>query len=167
MSTLQVSAEAITLSAQDEIRAITGSNASVINTTGLSDVSSTSPTDNQVLRYNSTLNVYVPETLSSAGDTALQPGDNISVLTNNSGYITASSSDTLTNKSGNVSQFTNDSGYTTASSTETLTNKSGNISMFTNDASYLTSETITLTQLKTVVAASTDFADFQSRVAAL
>ncbi|MDD3648071.1 MAG: hypothetical protein PHS44_06265, partial [Candidatus Dojkabacteria bacterium] len=97
------------------------------------------------------------------------------------GYITASSSNTLTNKSGNISMWTNDAGYLTsvaaetdpvfgisaaagitstnisnwnsayswgnhatqgyitASSTNTLTNKSGNISMWTNDAGYLTS----------------------------
>ena len=57
--------------------------------------------------------------------------------------------------------------FITASSTEALTNKSGNVSMFTNDSNYLTAETITLTTLKTEVAASTDFADFKTRIAAL
>ncbi|MEI8361480.1 MAG: fibrobacter succinogenes major paralogous domain-containing protein [bacterium] len=86
--------------------------------------------------------------------------DNISVLTNNVGYIsstsianfiTATSSNTLTNKSGNISMWTNDLSYITdgnanwdnlyglitATSTDTLTNKSGNISMWTNNAGYL------------------------------
>ena len=40
------------------------------------------------------------------------PTDNSS-LANGAGYITASSTDTLTNKSGNISMFTNDSGYIT------------------------------------------------------
>jgi len=56
-------------------------------------------------------------------------GDNVSVLTNDAGYITESSTDTLTNKSGSNSQWTNDEGYTTntgtvtPSSSDTLTNK--------------------------------------------
>jgi hypothetical protein len=67
----------------------------------------------------------------------------------------------------NNNTLTNGAGFITASSTEALTNKSGNVSMFTNDSNYLTAETITLTTLKTEVAASTDFADFQTRIAAL
>lgn len=67
----------------------------------------------------------------------------------------------------NNNTLTNGAGFITASSTETLTNKSGNVSMFTNDSTYLTAETITLTTLKTEVAASTDFADFKTRIAAL
>ena len=47
-------------------------------------------------------------------DSATQPGDNVSTLTNDAGYITASSTNTLTNKSGNISQWTNDSGYLTS-----------------------------------------------------
>jgi hypothetical protein len=74
------------------------------------------------------------------------------------GYITASSTDTLSNKSGNISMWTNDTGYITdgnsdwdnsygfitAASTDALTNKSGNISMWTNDAGYLDAEADTL-----------------------
>lgn len=63
---------------------------------------------------------------------------NISMWTNDSGYVTASSSNTFTNKSGNVSQWTNDSGYVTASSSHTFTNKGGNISQWTNDSNYVT-----------------------------
>ena len=43
----------------------------------------------------------------------------------------------------------------------------GNISAAVAGTDYLVSETITLATLKTEVAASTDFADFQSRIAAL
>lgn len=43
----------------------------------------------------------------------------------------------------------------------------GNISTAVAGTDYLVSETITLATLKTEVAASTDFADFQSRIAAL
>jgi len=113
---------------------------------------------------------------------------------NLSGSVTASSTDTFTNKSGAISQWTNDSNYltsvpaqsfasltgkpttiagygitdsVTASSSHTFTNKAGAISQWTNDSNYLTAETITLTTLKTEVAASSDFADFKSRIAAL
>jgi len=58
-------------------------------------------------------------------------------------------------------------GAVSASSTDTFTNKSGNISQWTNDSIYLTAETMSLAILKTHVAASSDFADFQSRIAAL
>jgi len=70
---------------------------------------------------------YATAAQGTLADSATQPGDNISTLTNNSGYITASSTDTLTNKSGNVSMFTNDSGYLTsyteADTLETVTNR--------------------------------------------
>ena len=59
------------------------------------------------------------------------------------------------------------SGGVTASSTDTFTNKSGNISQWTNNSNYLTAETITLATLKSTVAASTDFANFKTRIAAL
>ena len=42
-----------------------------------------------------------------------------------------------------------------------------NNNQLTNGSGYLTAETITLTTLKTEVAASTDFADFKTRIAAL
>ena len=58
-------------------------------------------------------------------------------------------------------------GAVSASSTDTFTNKSGNISQWTHDSIYLTAETMSLAILKTHVAASSDFADFQSRIAAL
>ena len=63
--------------------------------------------------------------------------------------------------------WTNLTGAVTASSTDTFTNKSGNISQWTNNSNYLTAETITLTTLKSTVAASTDFANFKTRIAAL
>ena len=40
-------------------------------------------------------------------------------LTNGAGFITASSTETLTNKSGNISMFTNDSGYLTSETSHT------------------------------------------------
>lgn len=93
-------------------------------------------------------------------DSATQPSDNISTLTNDSGYITASSTDTLANKSGNISQWTNDAGYVTSqgdafttiavsgqtdvvadSSTDTLTLAAGsNVTITTN----ATTDTITI-----------------------
>jgi hypothetical protein len=73
-------------------------------------------------------------TLSNSAALTNKTG-NISMWTNDSGYITATSTNTLTNKSGNISQWTNDSGYITATSTNTLTGKS--ISGATNTLSAI------------------------------
>lgn len=147
MSRLQINGNTVQLTAQDEIQTIVGNGGTAIKINSLIDmnVDTTGITNGQqrLLQWSSANSRFevVDVDLGSVG-TALQPGDNISELNNDSGYITSSSTDTLTNKSGNISQWTNDSGY-------------------------LTSETITMTQFKAVVAASTDFADFQSNVAAL
>lgn len=113
-------------------------------------------------------------------DSALQSGDNISELTNDAGYITA----TLTNEQvqdivgnmltgntetlitvtyqdidgtidfvvdNNLANYDNTtSGFITASSTSTLTNKSGNISQWTNDSGYITA-TLTNEQVQDIV----------------
>lgn len=107
-------------------------------------------------------------------DSALQTGDNVSTLVNDSGYITSyTETDTLDSVTNRGATTTNDitvgivtatggtstnwntafswgnhasAGYLTASSTNTLTNKSGNVSQWTNDSGYITgNETITLT----------------------
>ena len=107
-------------------------------------------------------------------DSALQIGDNVSTLVNDSGYITSyTETDTLDSVTNRGATTTNaitvgivtatggtstnwntafswgnhaSAGYLTASSTNTLTNKSGNISQWTNDSGYITgNETITLT----------------------
>ena len=113
-------------------------------------------------------------TTALAGDTTFSFADITSKPTTIAGYgITDAFDGAYGSLTGaptiptNNNTLTNGAGYITASSTDALTNKSGNVSMFTNDSNYLTAETITLTTLKTEVAASTDFADFQTRVAAL
>ena len=57
---------------------------------------------------------YATAAQGTLADSATQPGDNISTLTNDSNYVTPSSTATFTNKSGDISQWTNDSGYLTA-----------------------------------------------------
>ena len=74
----------------------------------LDDVTITSVGDNEVLAYDNTSSEFINQTASEAGlatsaqgalaDSATQPSDNISTLTNDSGFITASTTDTLTNK---------------------------------------------------------------------
>ena len=74
----------------------------------LNDVTITTPTENEVLAYDNGTSEFINQTPSEAGlatsaqgalaDSATQPSDNISTLTNDSGFITASTSDTLTNK---------------------------------------------------------------------
>ena len=79
-----------------------------------------------------------------------------------------------------VSAFTNDSGYITKSSLSVTKNSASGLGNLTYNNSngefeytppdlsgFLTSETIDLATLKSVVASSTDFADFQTNIAAL
>ena len=54
--------------------------------------------------------------------------------------------------------------YSVLSGTPTIPTNNNTL---TNGAGYITAETITLTTLKTEVAAATDFADFKTRIAAL
>ena len=76
---------------------------------------------------------------AGGGGGGLSPGDNISLLTNNVGYIT----------DGNTN-WNNSYGFITASSADALTNKTGNISMWTNDSGYLTSYSETDPQVGTI-----------------
>ena len=74
----------------------------------LDDVTITSVGDNDIIAYDNSSSKYINQTASEAGlatsaqgalaDSATQPSDNISTLTNDSGFITASTTDTLTNK---------------------------------------------------------------------
>ena len=138
MSRLKVNGDSISLTAQDEIQTIVGNGGATIKINSLSDMhvdlTGIQNGDQRILEWSSANNQFdvIDVDLGSVGS-ALQPGDNVSELTNDANYL--SSGD--------------------------------NVSELTNDAGYLTSETLSLSDLKAVVAASSDFADFQSRVAAL
>jgi hypothetical protein len=96
----------------------------------LTDVTITTPTTNQVLKYNGSIWVNgndtdtgilytdLSVTTAAAGSPALSYNNTNGVFTYTppdlTSYITASSTDTFTNKSGNISQWTNDSGYLTS-----------------------------------------------------
>ena len=102
--------------------------ASAIN--DLSDVVITTPSTNQILKYNGTnwvngsdtdtgiLYTDLSVTTAAAGSPALSYNNTNGVFTYTppdlTSYITASSTDTFTNKSGNISQWTNDAGYLTS-----------------------------------------------------
>jgi hypothetical protein len=74
----------------------------------LDDVTITSVADNEVVAYDNSSSKFINQTAAEAGlatsaqgalaDSATQPSDNISTLTNDSGFITASTTNTLTNK---------------------------------------------------------------------
>jgi len=76
--------------------------------TELDDVTITSVGDNDIIAYDNSSSKYINQTASEAGlatsaqgalaDSATQPSDNISTLTNDSGFITSSTTNTLTNK---------------------------------------------------------------------
>ena len=105
---------------------VNGTDAGGIALTDLSVGTEGTASGDGAIAYNNTTGVftYTPPTPAGIGaatsaqgttaDSAVQPGDNISTLTNDSGYVTPSSTATFTNKSGNISQWTNDSGYLTS-----------------------------------------------------
>ena len=105
-----------------EIASITANNIRVVG----DDSTGATLNSGETLRIRGTSNVTVSvaDDSTTSGDSIvtvsgpdltnyLESGDNISTLTNDSNYITASSSNALTNKTGNISQWTNDSGYLT------------------------------------------------------
>ena len=67
---------------------------------------------------DSTIQILGANTISTSVNTGtgaltITGPANVSDLTNDTGFITASSSDTLVNKSGNITQWTNNAGYVT------------------------------------------------------
>jgi len=130
---------------------------------GLTDVTLTSPSNGQVLKYNGSAWVNAADaggislTDLSVGTEGTASGDGAIAYNNTSGVFTytpptaagigaatsaqGTLADSATQPGDNISTLTNDSGYVTPSSTATFTNKSGNISQWTNDSGYLTSET--------------------------
>jgi hypothetical protein len=122
---------AVTLSSGDVTTALGFTPSQVANLNDITDVTLTSPSTNQVLKYNGTNWVNDSDTdtgiqytdlsvsTAAAGSPALSYNNTSGVFTYTppdlSSYITASSTDTLTNKSGNISQWTNDSNYLASS----------------------------------------------------
>ena len=125
---------AVTLTSGDVTTALGYTPSTVANLNDITDVTITTPSTNQVLKYNGSVWVNDSDTdtgiqytdlsvsTAAAGSPALSYNNTNGVFTYTppdlSSFITASSTDTLTNKSGNISQWTNDSGYLT---TETYT----------------------------------------------
>lgn len=141
----------------------------------LSDVTITSVGDNEVLAYDTTSSAWINQTASEAGlatsaqgalaDSALQSGDNVSELTNDSGYITSASvsgltDTTITSVGDNevlaydtasskwINQTASEAGLATSaqgSLADSALQPNDNISELTNDSGYLTgNQTITL-----------------------
>lgn len=121
---------AVTLTSGDVTTALGYTPSTVANLNDISDVTITTPSTNQILKYNGTNWVNGSDTdtgilytdlsvsTAAAGSPALSYNNTNGVFTYTppdlTSYITASSTDTLTNKSGNISQWTNDSGYLTS-----------------------------------------------------
>ena len=125
---------AVVLSSSDVTTALGYTPSTVANLNDITDVTITSPSTNQVLKYNGSVWVNDSDT-----DTGIQYTD-LSVST-----ATAGSPSLAYNNTNGVFTYTPPdlSSFITASSTDTLTNKSGNISQWTNDSGYLTSYTET------------------------
>ena len=121
---------AVTLTSGDVTTALGYTPSTVANLNDISDVTITTPSTNQILKYNGSAWVNGSDTdtgilytdlsvsTAAAGSPALSYNNTNGVFTYTppdlTSYITASSTDTLTNKSGNISQWTNDSGYLTS-----------------------------------------------------
>jgi hypothetical protein len=86
---------------------ITDGNTNWDNSYGYITSSSAETLTNKTWNGNIIGSTYLPVTV-------VYENDNITRLTNNAGYITSSSAETLTNKGGNISMWTNDSGYLTS-----------------------------------------------------
>jgi len=139
---------AVVLSSSDVTTALGYTPSTVANLNDITDVTITSPSTNQVLKYNGSVWVNDSDT-----DTGIQYTD-LSVST-----ATAGSPSLAYNNTNGVFTYTPPdlSSFITASSTDTLTNKSGNISQWTNDSGYLTTETYTGTVTSVAATVPTGF----------
>lgn len=154
----------------------TGSSATTLNLS----VSTASATTSPSLTYNNQTGVltYTPPDLSQYTTTA-----NLAPVALSGDYYALNNRPSLSVPTV-VSAFTNDSGYVTSAQSKSALSVTQNASSGTGTLTYnsstgvfsytppdlsgfLTAETITLATLKSVVALSTDFADFKSRIAAL
>lgn len=123
----------------------------------LTDVVVTTVADNEVLAYDSTSGDWINQTASEAGlatsaqgtlaDSAVQPGDNVSDLTNDSGYLTTVAFGDLTSTPTTLTGYGITDSATSAQGAlaDSATQPGDNISTLTNDSGYITgNETITL-----------------------
>ena len=142
------------------------------NFTELNTINTKRDINGSVFADDSTLLVdAVNGTISAAVLTGTLPAINGSALTN----ITTSFAN-ITSKPTTVAGYGITDALTSFTETDPIVGAitgiikadgAGNISAAVAGTDYLATETITLATLKTEVAASTDFADFKSRIAAL
>lgn len=121
-------------------------NAGVASLDSIPDVSASTPTSGDVLKYNGS--AWANAAQSTLSITASQVSDLPTSATN------------FSNKTGLISQWTNDSSYTTNAAVATasiaFTNKTGNISQWTNDSGYLTSAASAASQAEMEAASVTN-----------
>ena len=124
-NTVTVNAKGLVTSASNTAYATvatSGNYADLINKPSLAGTYKWNIADDASASYevttDSTIQILGTNTISTSVNTGtgaltITGPANVSDLTNDTGFITASSSDTLVNKSGNITQWTNNAGYVT------------------------------------------------------
>ena len=124
-NTVTVNAKGLVTSASNTAYATvatSGNYADLINKPSLAGTYKWNIADDASANYevttDSTIQILGTNTISTSVNTdtgalTITGPANVSDLTNDTGFITASSSDTLVNKSGNITQWTNNAGYVT------------------------------------------------------
>ena len=124
-NTVTVNAKGLVTSASNTAYATvatSGNYADLINKPSLAGTYKWNIADDASANYevttDSTIQILGTNTISTSVNTGtgaltITGPANVSDLTNDTGFITASSSDTLVNKSGNITQWTNNAGYVT------------------------------------------------------
>ena len=110
-----------------------------------------------------------PAGLNTLGEIADALNDDINGLTNVTTLVNANEThvDNLVTLTGVAKDSVNLGTFTGSTITDSVAIKVALQELETEVETKIASETLTLTAFQTVVAASSDFADFQSRVAAL
>ena len=116
----------------DSVNGFTG--VVVLSTSDLDDVSATAPTDGQVLRFNNTLGVYVPETLSSTAPVDSVNGQTGAVVLDADDISDAATTNKFTNAS-DISKLAGIEAGAQVNTVDSVNSQTGAVVLDTDDIS--------------------------------